>query len=69
MSDFADMDLSRVFTPYTPNRNAILLFKVGSLEHMTAMQHGQLYMNSLSYFSKLENEASECLRGKMRDSP
>jgi hypothetical protein len=52
-----------MFAPYTPNRNAWLLFKVGSLEHLTAMQHGLLYMNSLTYFSKLENEASGSLRG------
>ncbi len=54
-----------MFAPYAPNRNIWLLFKVGSLEHLTAMQHGLLYMNSLAYFAKLENE----LRGGLRGDP
>ena len=40
-----------------------MLFKVGSLERLTAMQHGLLYMNSLAYFAKLENELAGGLRG------
>ena len=56
-------NLMSMFPPYIPNRNAWLLFKVGSLERLRAMQHGLLYMNSLAYFAKLESEASESLRG------
>jgi|GEM_PF-569141 len=67
MSGFPDMD-PIMFPPYTPDRDAVLLFKVGSFEHLTAMRHGLLYMNSLSYFSKLENEASESLRGDPLES-
>jgi hypothetical protein len=52
-----------MFGPYMPNRNIWLLFKVGSLEHLTAMQHGLLYMNSMAYFAKLENELVGGLRG------
>jgi len=57
-----------MFTSYSPNRNAWLLFKVGSLEHLTAMQHGLLYMNSLAYFAKLENELAGGLRGDPLES-
>jgi len=52
-----------IFAPYIPNRNAWLLFKVGSIEHLSAMQHGLLYMNSFAYFAKVENEVSGSLRG------
>jgi hypothetical protein len=65
MSSLFDMDAKPVFVPYTPNRNALLVFRVSSLDRLTAMQHGLLYMNSLSYFSKIENEASENLRGDL----
>jgi hypothetical protein len=57
-----------MFASYAPNRNAWLLFKVGSLERLTAMQHGLLYMNSLAYFSKLENELAGWLRGDPLES-
>lgn len=56
-------DPMSMFESYAPNRNAWLLFKVGSLEHLTAMQHGLLYMNSLTYFAKLESESTGGLRG------
>ena len=39
------------------------MFKISSVERLTAMQHGLLYMNSLSYFAKVENEPSKSLRG------
>jgi hypothetical protein len=57
-----------MFEPHAPNRNFWLLFKVGSLEHLTAMQHGLLYMNSLTYFAKLENELAGGLRGDPLES-
>ena len=57
------IDPMSMFEPYMPNRNIWLLFKVGSIEHITAMQQGLLYMNSLEYFTNLENENSEVLRG------
>lgn len=62
MTDFPTDPMS-MFESYTPNRNMWLLFKVGSLEHMTAMQNGLLYMNSLAYFANLENEEPGGLRG------
>lgn len=62
MTDFPTDPMS-MFESYTPNRNMWLLFKVCYLEHMTAMQHGLLYMNSLAYFANLENEESGGLRG------
>ena len=61
-------DPMSMFKPYMPNRNIWLLFKVGSIEHITAMQQGLLYMNSLEYFTNLENENSEALRGDLSES-
>jgi hypothetical protein len=58
-----DRDPMSIFRPYEPERNAVLLFRINSVERLTAMQQGLLYMNSLSYFAKVENEPSGSLRG------
>lgn len=46
-----------------PDRNVWLLFKVGAHEHMAAMQRGLLYMNSVTYFARFEEEEPDALRG------
>jgi hypothetical protein len=47
----------------TPAQHFWLLFKVGSHEHMRAMQRGLIYMNSVAYFAKIESEINSSLRG------
>jgi hypothetical protein len=44
-------------------RSFWLLFKVGSLERITALRKGLLYMNSTCYFAGIENEGAADLRG------
>jgi hypothetical protein len=61
-------DPMSMFEPYEPNRGAWLLFKVGSLEHLAAMQRGLLYMNSLAYFAKLEKESTGALRSDLLET-
>ena len=51
-----------IFNPYTPIRMAWLMFKVASLDRLTDMQKGLLYMNSLSFFSTMEGKDSDGLR-------
>ena len=46
-----------------PDQNVWLLFKVGSYEYMAAMQRGLLYMNSVTYFARFEEEEPDGLRG------
>lgn len=46
----------------TPRRNPWLLFKVGHLDHLLALQQGLIYMNSLEYFSSLSGEEHIALR-------
>jgi hypothetical protein len=56
-------DILSIFETHIPSCHAWLVFKVGSFEHMTAMQNGFLYMNSLAYFAKCVDEELEGLRG------
>jgi hypothetical protein len=51
-----------IFEPYVPNRVAWLMFKVASYERLLEMQKGVLYMNSVSYFSMLEEVGPTALR-------
>ena len=62
------IDPMTMFKPYVPMRQMWLLFKVGSLEHMTALQRGLLYMNSLAYFSNLDGESCDALRADPTES-
>ncbi|WP_141396293.1 hypothetical protein [Polaromonas sp. AET17H-212] len=51
-----------IFEPYVPNKMAWLMFKVASYERLLGMQKGVLYMNSVSYFSTLEEAGPTALR-------
>lgn len=61
-------DLMSMCEPYVPKREMWLLFKIGSHEHISALQRGLLYMNSLSYFSGLGGESNDALRADPTES-
>lgn len=45
-----------------PNKQCWILFKVANLDRLQALQRGLLYMNSVDYFAKFEDEAGAALR-------
>lgn len=55
-------NLNKPFLAEDPKKNFWLLFKVASYERLLQMQKGLLYMNSLEYFSTLEDEEDIALR-------
>ena len=42
--------------PYLPSKKLFLAFKISDLEKIEALQKGLIYMNSLSYFSEIEEK-------------
>lgn len=57
-----DTQIDSFFVDEPPRQEFWLLFKVSSYERLRHMQKGTLYMNSLEYFSSLEDEESLALR-------
>lgn len=55
-------EFAAMFKDKPPSQNYWLVFKVSSKERLLQMQQGTLYMNSLEYFSTLEDETSTALR-------
>lgn len=53
---------TKAFPDRTPNRQCWLLFRAGSLSRLREFQQGKVYMNSVQFFSELENEVSAGLR-------
>lgn len=62
MSDLDPMERLDFHSDRTPRRDFWSLFKVASLQRLTQMQQGLLYMNSLEYFSTLKGEEAIALR-------
>lgn len=54
-----------VFPDRAPNRQCWLLFRASSLSRLRDFQQGKMYMNSVQYFSDLEGEVSQGLRGDL----
>ncbi len=55
-------NLNTPFLAEDPKNDFWLIFKVSSFERLLQMQKGLLYMNSLEYFSTLEDEENIALR-------
>lgn len=53
---------TKAFPDRTPNRQCWLLFRAGSLSRLREFQQGKMYMNSVQYFSEMEDEVSAGLR-------
>lgn len=54
--------MSSEFEPHQPDKNVIFTFKVGSKSRLEKMRKGLIYMNSLNYFSSIEENTSISLR-------
>jgi hypothetical protein len=68
LSDYMEIDnFSDFFKLKDPNTDFWLLFKVSSYERLEKMRKGLLYMNSLEYFSSLEDEEDIALRVDARE--
>jgi len=56
------MDSDIDFQPHFPDKKIFLAFKVADKPRLEEMRKGLIYMNSLAYFSSLEENTSESVR-------
>ena len=56
------MESNSDFQPHQPDKKVFLTFKVADKPRLEEMRKGLIYMNSLSYFSSLEENSSISVR-------